>query len=97
MNQKQYYVYIITNWNNSVFYTGVTNNLVRRIHEHKTKSTEGFSKKYNLSKLVFYEVTNDVISAITHEKRIKDARRAKKIAMIEKMNPNWQDLYEMLT
>ena len=88
---KQYYVYILTN-NSKTLYTGVTNNLERRMYEHKHKSIEGFTKKYNLTKLVYYEVTEDVRSAITREKQIKGWLRSKKIRLIESINPGWKDL-----
>ncbi|MFZ1291387.1 MAG: GIY-YIG nuclease family protein [Melioribacteraceae bacterium] len=78
MKQNNYYLYIISNWNNKVIYIGVTNNLERRIHEHKNKLVDGFSKKYNLSKLVYYEITNEINFAIRREKEIKKWRREKK-------------------
>ena len=93
---KQYYVYIMTNITNSVLYTGVTNDLIRRAYEHKNKLVEGFTKKYNVDKLVFYEVYEDVNSAIAREKQIKSGSRAKKIKLIEDMNTGWNDLYEGL-
>jgi putative endonuclease len=89
---KQYYVYIMTNKGNRVLYTGVTNDLQRRVYEHKNKLVKGFTKKYNVIKLVFYEVCNDIESAILREKQIKGWLRAKKIALIESMNPEWRDL-----
>ena len=92
MNDNQYFVYIITNKNNTVLYTGVTNDLIRRKYEHKNKLIKGFSQKYNLDKLVFYEITNDVNSAITREKQIKASSRIKKIKLIEDKNPDWNDL-----
>ncbi|KPL03126.1 MAG: hypothetical protein AMJ90_03995 [candidate division Zixibacteria bacterium SM23_73_2] len=88
---KHYYVYILTN-KSKTLYTGVTNNLERRIYEHKHKSIEGFTKKYNLTKLVYYEIAEDVRSAITGEKQIKGWLRSKKIRLIESMNPQWKDL-----
>jgi len=94
--EKQYYVYIMTNKTNSVLYTGVTNDLVRRVFEHKNKLVEGFTKKYNVNKFVFYEVYEDVNSAIAREKQIKGVSRAKKIKLIEDMNTGWNDLYEGL-
>ena len=90
---KHYWVYIITNTNNTVFYTGVTNDLERRVAEHKDKKGSSFASKYNVTKLVFYERFDRVYDAIGAEKRIKSGSRAKKIEIIEKMNPNWQDLY----
>jgi putative endonuclease len=89
---KQYYVYIMTNKGNRVLYTGVTNDLQRRVYEHKNKLVKGFTKKYNVIKLVFYEVCNEIESAILREKQIKGWLRAKKIALIESMNPEWRDL-----
>ena len=87
----QYYVYIVTNrsW---TLYTGVTNNLHRRVYEHKKKLIEGFTKRYNLTSLVYYETTDSVESAIIREKQIKGWLRSKKIALIESVNPQWRDL-----
>ena len=90
------YVYIMTNKANSVLYTGVTNDLTKRIYEHKEKVAEGFTKRYNLSKLVYYEIFNDPVNAIAREKQIKAGSRQKKIELIESMNPCWSDLYETL-
>jgi putative endonuclease len=73
-------------------YTGVTNNLERRVHEHKMKSIAGFTSKYNITRLVYYEETGDVLSAISREKTIKGWVRAKKLALIESVNPTWKDL-----
>lgn len=87
-----YYVYILTNWDNKVIYTGVTNNLERRIYEHKNKLVDGFTKKYNVNKLVYYDGTTDVKSAISREKQIKGWTRKKKNDLVETMNPNWEDL-----
>ncbi|KAA0205499.1 GIY-YIG nuclease family protein [Candidatus Uhrbacteria bacterium] len=92
MNTKQYYVYILTNLLDTVLYIGMTNNLPRRINEHREKLVEGFSKKYNLTKLVFYESTDDVNAAIAREKELKGWIRRKKNALIESMNPEWKDL-----
>ena len=91
-----YYVYILTNWNNKVLYIGVTNNLHRRMYEHKNKLVDGFTKKYNINKLVYYVAMNDVRSAIEHEKRLKGWRRSKKNDLINSLNPNWNDLYEQI-
>ena len=88
-----YYVYIITNKYNTTVYVGVTNNLVRRIYEHKMKLVEGFSKKYNLNKLIYYEQTNDIEVAIAREKQLKNYSRAKKEKLIYEFNPNKDDLY----
>ena len=89
---NQYYVYIMTNKSNTVLYTGVTNNLERRVYEHKNKLTDGFTKKYNINKLVFFETTNDIKSAIAREKQIKGWLRIKKIKLIETANPEWNNL-----
>jgi len=89
---KQYYVYIMSNSFHSVFYTGITNNLIRRIHEHKIKLIEGFTKRYNIVKLLYYEITSDINSAIEREKQIKNYRREKKIKLIKVFNPNFEDL-----
>ena len=91
--EKLYFVYIITNKNNTVLYTGVTNDLKRRVHEHKEKLVKGFSSKYNLDKLVFFEVTENIESAISREKQIKGGSRQKKIDLINNVNPDWKDLY----
>ena len=88
-----YYVYILTNARNSTLYTGITSNLVRRVYEHKNNQIEGFTKKYRTKKLVYFEETTDVLSAITREKRIKKWRRRWEIELIEKNNPQWRDLY----
>jgi len=89
---RTYYDYLLTNWNNKVMYEGVTNNLKRRIYEHKNKPIKGFTEKYNLNKLVFFEETQDVTSAIAREKEIKKWRREKKNQLVNRMNPNWKDL-----
>lgn len=94
--EKQYYVYIMTNKNNTVIYTGVTNDLRRRVFEHKEKVVEGFTRKYNVVKLVYYEVFRSAIDAISREKQIKGGSRAKKKALVDTMNPGWKDLYEEL-
>ena len=92
MFTKNYFVYFLTNWNNRVIYVGVTNDLYRRIHEHKNKLVSGFTLKYNLCKLVYFEQTNDINVAIAREKEIKKWRREKKNKLVEKMNPEWNDL-----
>ena len=90
---KTYYVYLMTNKNNTVLYTGMTNNLLRRVLEHKEgKST--FTRKYKINKLVYYEFTNDVTFAIQREKQIKGGSKKKKLDLIVKMNPEWKDLSE---
>ena len=90
-----YYVYIITNKINTVVYIGVTGNLERRLYEHKHKLLEGFSSKYNLYKLVYFETTTDINSAISREKELKGWTRKKKNALIESKNPEWLDLMEI--
>lgn len=94
--QPHYYVYIITNDHHTVFYTGVTNHLLRRMHEHKNKLRDGFTKKYNLHKLVYYEVTNDVMAALHREKIIKRWKRSIKFDAINKLNARWIDLYSQM-
>ena len=88
---RQYYVYIMTN-KSKTLYTGVTNNLERRVYEHKKKIIPGFTSKYNIDKLVYYEITPDVKIALLREKQIKGWLRSKKIALIESINPKWNDL-----
>ena len=87
-----YYVYLLTNWNNQVLYVGVTNNLKRRLYEHQHQLVEGFTKKYNVHKLIYFETTTDVKSAITREKQIKGWMREKKNALVNSSNPDWHDL-----
>jgi len=89
-----YYVYILSNYNNTVLYIGVTNNLVRRCHEHKNKIIKGFTEKYNVNKLVYYEVFDFVDLAIQREKQIKGYSREKKEILIEKVNQNRDELYK---
>ena len=91
------YVYILANKKNGTIYTGVTNDIVRRVFEHKQGFVEGFLKKYNLKMLVYFDSFESVYDAITMEKIIKRWRREWKLALIEKRNPEWQDLYEQLT
>ena len=91
---KNYYVYILTNWNNKVMYIGVTNNLERRLYEHKNKLIKGFTQKYNVNKLVYFEETGDVFSALEREKEVKKWRREKKDALVLKGNDKWKDLSE---
>ena len=90
---KLYYVYILANNRNGTLYTGVTNNLITRVGQHKNKSVEGFTEKYGINKLVYYEETSDVNSAIKREKNIKSWKRKWKLELIEKDNPKWEDLY----
>ena len=91
MKSKSYFVYIMSN-RSKTLYTGVTNNLERCVQEHKLKSIPGFTAKYNITKLVYYEETTDVVSTIYREKTIKGWLRAKKVALIESVNPTWKDL-----
>jgi putative endonuclease len=91
---RNYYVYLLTNWNNKIMYVGVTNNLERRVYEHKHKLVAGFTEKYNVNKLVFFEETTDVHSALEREKEIKKWRREKKDALVLKENEQWKDLSE---
>ncbi len=88
---REYYVYIMGSFRGTL-YTGVTNNLMRRVYEHRLKLVDGFTKKYNVSKLLYYEATTDVESAITREKQIKGWVRRKKVGLIESVNPYWKDL-----
>lgn len=87
-----YYVYLLTNKNNKVMYVGMTNDLMRRVHEHKNGVVEGFTKKYRVHKLVYYEVSESVLAAIEREKEIKKWRREKKNQLVEKVNPTWEDV-----
>ncbi len=87
-----YYVYILTNWCNEVMYIGVTNNLARRMNEHKNKSVEGFTKAYNVNKLVYYECISDVVYAIKREKQLKSWSREKKNNLVESINLDWNEL-----
>jgi putative endonuclease len=96
MAYKEYCVYIMTNRYNNVLYTGVTNNLKRRAYEHKTGAGGVFTKRYNVIKLVYYEVGNDVSYAILREKQIKAGSRQKKIDLVNSINPEWRDLYDDL-
>jgi putative endonuclease len=93
---KKYYVYLMASKKNGSLYIGVTNNLVRRIYEHKNDLIGSFTKKYRIHKLVYYEVHDDVYQAITREKRMKKWKRQWKINLIEKFNPDWRDLYHDL-
>ncbi len=86
----------MTNQRNSVLYAGVTNDLIRRVYEHKEKLADGFTKKYNVVKVVYYEVLEDIENAILREKQIKAGSRQKKIQLVNSMNREWRDLYEEL-
>lgn len=90
---RQYYVYFITNKTDSTIYVGVTNDIVRRVYEHKKKLFEGFSQKYNLNKLVYYEIYDDIEEAIRREKQIKAGSRQYKINLVNISNVEWKDLY----
>ena len=90
---KEYYLYLLTNKNLNVLYTGVTNDLIRRVYEHKNKMVDGFTKKYNVDRLVYYEIYSEISDAITREKQIKRWSRKKKDALIHQMNPQCNDLY----
>ena len=90
---KLYYVYILASKKNGTLYIGITSNLIRRIWEHKNKVVEGFTSKYNVDKLVYYEIFGDPENAIKREKRLKYYKRKWKIDLIEKSNPEWKDLY----
>jgi putative endonuclease len=93
---KQYYIYILSNKRNGTLYVGVTNNLVKRIYEHQNKLVDGFSKEYGLNRLVYYEVVENIEEAIVREKRLKKWNREWKIDLIQKTNPNWEDLYSKI-
>ncbi len=90
---KNSYVYILFNKRNGTLYTGVTSDLVKRLYEHKNKTYDGFTKKYNIDKLGYYEIFSDIELAIKREKQLKAGSRNKKIELIESINPNWNDLY----
>jgi len=91
---KSYYVYIATNQNNKVLYIGVTSDLKKRIFEHKEKLVKGFTEKYNVKKLVYFEETNSIEEAISREKQLKKWNREWKVNLINKLNPKWKDLYD---
>lgn len=92
--EKSYFTYILTNKPYGVLYIGVTNNLLGRTYQHKQKEIVGFTKKYNIDKLVYYEECNDINAAIKREKQLKRWKRQWKINLIEEFNPDWKDLYE---
>jgi len=92
MGDNLYYIYMLTNWNNKVLYTGVTNNLERRLYQHKNKLVKGFTEKYNVNKLVYFDCTTDVKVDIAREKEIKGWTRQKKNELIQSVNPEWKDL-----
>ncbi len=93
---KQSYIYIMSNKLNGTLYVGVTSDIIRRVYEHKNSLVDGFTKKYNLKTLVYYEIYDDITEAITREKQLKAGSRKKKIELIDSMNQNWNDLYEGL-
>lgn len=90
--EKQYYVYILTNKTNNVLYIGITNDLIRRMQEHKNKLIPGFTSKYNLTKLVYFEQTSDVNVALNREKQLKNWHREWKVNLVNRANPAWNDL-----
>jgi len=92
----QYYVYMLTNKNNRVLYIGITNDLPRRIYEHKNKLINGFTKRYNLNKLIYYETTEDIFSALEREKQLKNWHREWKLNLINNFNPRWVDLSDYI-
>jgi putative endonuclease len=92
MSDKRYYIYILSNQKNGTLYIGVTSNLIRRIREHKERKVEGFTKKYNIDKLIYYEVYGEVGMALYREKQLKKWKREWKLELIEKENPSWNDL-----
>ncbi len=94
--EEQFYVYIMASRRNGTLYIGITNNLIRRVYEHKQKIIEGFTKRYNVTMLVYFEIFSNPQDAIRREKQLKAGSRKKKIQLIEKANPNWKDLYDEL-
>jgi len=94
--KRQYYVYIMTNKANTTLYTGVTSDLIKRVCEHREKLVDGFTRRYNITRLVYYEVFDDIENAILREKQIKGGPREKKLQLINGMNKEWKDLYEGL-
>jgi putative endonuclease len=93
---NHYFTYILTNRHHSVLYVGVTNDLVRRVHEHRTKIASTFTTRFNVDKLVYFEETSDVQAAIAREKQIKAGSREKKVSLVNAMNPDWRDLFDEL-
>jgi putative endonuclease len=94
---ETYYVYILASKRNGTLYIGVTNNLFRRVYEHKNDSIQGFTKKYGVHMLVYYEDTDNIESALQREKQLKTWKRRWKLELIEKVNPEWKDLWEEIT
>ena len=95
--ERQFFVYILTNSRHTVLYTGVTNDLVRRVHEHRNKQVRSFTARYNVDMLVYFEVATNALTAIAREKQIKGGSRQRKLAIIETINPTWRDLYADIT
>ena len=95
--EKQSYIYFMSNRYNKVLYVGITSNLIKKAWEHKNKVVDGFTKRYNLNKLVYYEIYDDIETAINREKQIKSWPRKRKIELIHSLNPHWDDLYEKLS
>jgi putative endonuclease len=93
---RQFYVYIMANKNHTVFYIGITNNLVRRVYEHKEKLVEGFTRRYGLTKLAYYEVVSIAEAAIGREKQLKGGSRQNKLDLVKQMNPKWLDMYDQI-
>jgi putative endonuclease len=91
-----YYVYILASRKDGAIYVGITNDIVRRIYEHRIKAVRGFTSKYNITRLVWFEIYDDAISAISREKELKKWKRAWKVQLIEAQNPQWEDLYESI-
>jgi putative endonuclease len=96
MSKRHYYVYIMTNKYHNVFYIGMTNDLVGRVYQHKEKLVEGFTRRYNLTKFVYYEMAATAESAVTREKQLKSGSRQDKVDLIKVVNPKWIDLYETI-
>ncbi|MDO8658440.1 MAG: GIY-YIG nuclease family protein [Candidatus Levybacteria bacterium] len=96
MIQKKSYVYVLANITNRVLYIGVTGDLIKRVWEHKQKLVKGFTEKYNVNKLIYYEIFDDINEAIKREKQLKGGSREKKLKLIESINPGFEDLYERI-
>jgi putative endonuclease len=96
MSNNQYYVYILANSTNVALYIGVTGDLIRRVYEHKQKFVKGFTERYGIDELVYYEVFDDPENAIPREKHLKSSSRARKNQLVESLNPQWRDLYDEL-
>ena len=95
--RKRFFVYILASKKNGALYTGVTSSLVQRVWQHKNKEVEGFTQKYDVDRLVYYEIHEDSMEAITREKQLKKWKRAWKVRLIEEKNPEWRDLYDEIT